>query len=145
MEYFFAKRSSENGSLNPSDFIDDHLYSFVLHDSFIVQVVTYIIICISIPLILVAIYLIYASTVRNDHVAPIYVINLLISDLIQLCCMIIWQAPLKLQDLWYILKIYFIAMLASVGFMVCLALERYAVIAHPLWYRFQRTIKMTVV
>uniref|UniRef100_A0A8C9Y623 G-protein coupled receptors family 1 profile domain-containing protein n=1 Tax=Sander lucioperca TaxID=283035 RepID=A0A8C9Y623_SANLU len=66
--------------------------------------------------------------VGKDNVAPIYVINLLISDLIHT-----------------IFTIYYSGLMASVCFMVCIALERYLVIACPLWYRFRRTIKISVV
>ncbi|XP_078030250.1 G-protein coupled receptor 4-like [Epinephelus lanceolatus] len=69
--------------------------------------------------------------VGNDNVAPIYVINLLISDLIQFCCMIAFM-------------IYNYSVLGSVGFMVCIAMERYLVIVFPLWYRFRRIIKTSV-
>ncbi|XP_059214973.1 G-protein coupled receptor 4-like, partial [Centropristis striata] len=92
--------------------------------------------------------------VRNGEVAPIYVINLLISDLIQFCCMIVEVAQSKklnvyFSDYWEILYrvfsyIYSYSLFASVGFMVCIALERYLVIVHPLWYRCRRTIKSSV-
>uniref|UniRef100_A0A4W6C060 G-protein coupled receptors family 1 profile domain-containing protein n=1 Tax=Lates calcarifer TaxID=8187 RepID=A0A4W6C060_LATCA len=83
--------------------------------------------------------------VRNDHVAPIYVINLLISDLIQFCCMIVEVAKpedWKINEAFF--SIYYFGLMASVGFMVCVALERYLVIACPLWYRFHRTIKIPI-
>ncbi|XP_045897832.1 ovarian cancer G-protein coupled receptor 1-like, partial [Micropterus dolomieu] len=84
--------------------------------------------------------------VRRDHVVPIYVINLLITDLIQLCFMIVQVVPNVDWTIFLIFYcIYFSALIASVGFMVCIALERYLVIAHPLWYRFRRTIKSSVV
>ncbi|XP_022603900.1 G-protein coupled receptor 4-like [Seriola dumerili] len=82
--------------------------------------------------------------VRNDHVAPIYIINLLISDLIQLCCMIVEVVRLEIWRISFNV-IFYIALMASVGFMVCVAMERYLVIAWPLWYRFRRTIKNSVV
>uniref|UniRef100_A0A3Q1IWP9 G-protein coupled receptors family 1 profile domain-containing protein n=1 Tax=Anabas testudineus TaxID=64144 RepID=A0A3Q1IWP9_ANATE len=105
------------------------------------HVVTWIIISVGIPLTLVAIFAVH-SLLRKNHVAPIYVINLLISDLIQLCCMIIRETGTA----WFINRcIYFFGLMASVGFMVCIALERYLVIAWPLWYRHRRTIKISVV
>ena len=63
--------------------------------------------------------------VQNNNVAPIYIINLLISDIIQLCYMIVVVAnPVD----WKICKIFYyiycFGVLASVGFMVCVALER---------------------
>ncbi|XP_018516328.1 G-protein coupled receptor 4 [Lates calcarifer] len=112
---------------------------------FIIYVVTCIIIGIGLPLTLVAIYGVY-SLVRNDHVAPIYIINLLISDLIQFCCMIALVTELedwKIREIFIFL--YYFGLLASVGFMVCVALERYLVIAWPLWYRFRRNIKVSIV
>ncbi|XP_049926496.1 G-protein coupled receptor 4-like [Epinephelus moara] len=120
-------------------------------DDFIMKVVTIIIMCIGLPLTLVAIYAVY-SLVKDDHVVPIYVINLLITDLIQLCCMITRVLPedwifnggfISLTEL-ILFFIYLYCLVASIGFMVCIALERYLVITCPLWYRFRRTIKVSV-
>ncbi|XP_044229400.1 ovarian cancer G-protein coupled receptor 1-like [Thunnus albacares] len=111
---------------------------------FIVDVVTYVIISISLPLTLVAIYSLY-SQIKNDHVAPIYIINLLISDIFQLCYMIVEVANTfnwEIDEIFY--YIYYYSVLASVGFMVCVALERYLVIAWPLWYHFRKTIKISL-
>uniref|UniRef100_A0A671YD46 G-protein coupled receptors family 1 profile domain-containing protein n=1 Tax=Sparus aurata TaxID=8175 RepID=A0A671YD46_SPAAU len=112
---------------------------------FIRDVLTYIIVSIGLPLTLLAIYALYLL-VRNDHVAPIYVINLLITDLFQLCCMIVWLTRDKnLLVTVIFIGIYDHCMGASVCFMVCIILYyRYLVIAHPLWYRFRRTIKSSV-
>ncbi|XP_030296648.1 C-C chemokine receptor type 2-like [Sparus aurata] len=108
------------------------------------DVLTYIIVSIGLPLILVVIYALYLL-VRDGHVTPIYVINLLITDLIQLCSMIAWLTRDKNQTAYnYCFKTYKHCMGVSVGFMVCVAMERYLVIAHPLWYRFRRTIKSSV-
>ncbi|XP_044228179.1 ovarian cancer G-protein coupled receptor 1-like isoform X2 [Thunnus albacares] len=83
--------------------------------------------------------------VQNNNVAPIFIINLLISDIIQFCCMIVLVAKpdWKNEEIFY--YIYCFGVLASVGFMVCVALERYLLIAWPLWYRVRRTIKISFV
>nr|XP_020485839.1 G-protein coupled receptor 4-like [Labrus bergylta] len=111
--------------------------------NFKMHVATCIIISIGLPLTLMTISALY-SLVRKDHVAPIYVINLLISDLIQLCCMIVFETR-QYQPQAEALFIYECGLVTSVFFMVCVSLERYLIIAHPLWYRFKRTIKISVV
>ncbi|KAM7408274.1 hypothetical protein PAMA_002129 [Pampus argenteus] len=104
---------------------------------------TLTVIVIVFPLTLPAIYALY-SQVRNNHVVPIYVINLLISDLIQLSCMTVHVATSSECDTCIYIYIYSFGVLASVSFMVCVALERYLVIAWPLWYYYRRNIKLTL-
>ncbi|XP_030298086.1 psychosine receptor-like [Sparus aurata] len=106
------------------------------------NVVTYIITAIGLLLTLMSICALY-SLVRKDHVVPIYVINLLISDLIQYCCLVLLMTENFVFGI--VVITYFSGLTASVGFMVCIALERYLVIACPLWYRFRHTIKFSVV
>uniref|UniRef100_W5LXW3 G-protein coupled receptors family 1 profile domain-containing protein n=1 Tax=Lepisosteus oculatus TaxID=7918 RepID=W5LXW3_LEPOC len=77
--------------------------------------------------------------VTVNHVAPVYVINLLISDLLQM--------PIKFQHIitqYICSRAFHIGVSAGNGFMVCIALERYLVIAHPLWYRFRHSVKNSV-
>ncbi|XP_030297055.1 G-protein coupled receptor 4-like [Sparus aurata] len=109
------------------------------------DVVACIIISIGLCLTPVAIYAV-CSLVRKNHVAPIYVINLLISDLIQFCCLIVVVAEEEKSMTYEIgFYLYDVGLMASVGFMVCVALERYLVIARPLWYSFKRAIKTPAV
>ncbi|XP_042290126.1 G-protein coupled receptor 4-like [Thunnus maccoyii] len=105
---------------------------------------TCVIISIGLPLTLVAIYSLY-SQVQNNNVAPIFIINLLISDIIQFCYMIVLVAKPDLKIYEILFYIYYYSVLASVGFMVCVALERYLGIAWPLWYHVRRTIKISLV
>ncbi|XP_038550681.1 G-protein coupled receptor 4-like [Micropterus salmoides] len=156
MEGLYINSSSQDQSYDYSDTTTDYQnYSNITSNYqnnnelnelyFIRDVVTYIIIAVGLPLTLVAIYALY-SMVRSEHVAPIYLINLLITDILQFCCMIVQVAP---NVVWRIknifIFIYLSALFASVYFMVCISLERYLVIAHPLWYRCRRTIKTSVV
>uniref|UniRef100_A0A665VLK1 G-protein coupled receptors family 1 profile domain-containing protein n=1 Tax=Echeneis naucrates TaxID=173247 RepID=A0A665VLK1_ECHNA len=87
-----------------------------------------------------------AMYVRKDHIAPIFIINLLISDLIQVSFMIVELARPEGQLITFILlHVYSFSLGVSVGFIVCIALERYLVITRPLWYRLKRTIKIPLV
>ncbi|XP_071389804.1 G-protein coupled receptor 4-like [Centroberyx affinis] len=118
---------------------DTYIFSTTVH------VTAWIVISIGLPLTLLAICAL-VSLVRDRHVAPIYVINLLVSDLIQLCCMVVQElTPGGLTSPLLSNRIYDTGITASVGFMVCVALERYLVIVCPLWYRFRRTIKFSLV
>ncbi|XP_041635125.1 G-protein coupled receptor 4-like [Cheilinus undulatus] len=131
-----------NETIDYYDYYDDFLPEYYKNVDFIMHVVTYIIGGIGLPLLLMAIYALF-SLVKNGQVAPIYIINLFITDLIQLCSMIglvsksvRWTAIFGYAYLW--------GLSTSVCFMLCISLERYLLIAHPLWYRFRRTIKISV-
>ncbi|XP_053189554.1 G-protein coupled receptor 4-like [Scomber japonicus] len=135
MEEQYSNNTFQNNSYHDSDIIEPPIQ---------LRIVCWIVIIICLPLIILAIYYLY-SLVRHNHVAPIYVINLLISDFIQLCCMAILLGKPKLVLFFITVSIYSIGLMASVGFMVCISLERYLLIAWPLWYRFRRTVKVSVV
>ncbi|XP_029030717.1 G-protein coupled receptor 4-like [Betta splendens] len=105
-------------------------------------VVTLAIIALCLPLTLLAAYSLF-TLVQKDQVVPVYIINVLLSDLIQLCCMVVEVSlqPLN-SDLFFF--VYYFGVVAGVGFMVCVALERYLVVAWPLWYRFRRTLGVSL-
>ncbi|XP_042288461.1 ovarian cancer G-protein coupled receptor 1-like isoform X1 [Thunnus maccoyii] len=135
-------KNNNYSNVTSDDDNSDATYPYFVEPYFI-YVITCVIISIGLPLTLVAIYSLY-SQVQNNNVAPIFIINLLISDIIQFCCMIVKKArpDWKNDEIFY--YIYCFGVLASIGFMVCVALERYLVIAWPLWYRFRRTIKISL-
>ncbi|XP_035987333.1 G-protein coupled receptor 4-like [Fundulus heteroclitus] len=94
---------------------------------------------IGLPLTLIVIVAVFLQVKKNQG-CPIFVINLLFSDLIQFCGKITMN-----KDYYTGYVIFCIGLFASLGFMVCISLERYLVIAKPLWYRFRRNIKTSVV
>ncbi|XP_035981801.1 G-protein coupled receptor 4-like [Fundulus heteroclitus] len=107
----------------------------------ILKWVDWISIGIGLPLTLIVIVTIFLQ-VKKDQGVPVYVINLLFSDLIQFCGRITYSVQSG-PDIGP--GILYFSTMASVGFMVCISLERYLVIAKPLWYRFRRNIKNCVV
>uniref|UniRef100_A0A8P4KSP9 G-protein coupled receptors family 1 profile domain-containing protein n=1 Tax=Dicentrarchus labrax TaxID=13489 RepID=A0A8P4KSP9_DICLA len=167
MEDFYINNTSQDNSYNYSDNTSNSYYYSNISNSynysnttsnydnddyyvdplFFLDVATYIISGIGLPLTLVAICALY-SEVKNDHVAPIYVINLLLSDLIQFCCSTVAEALTYYYQLWIVRSIfydmYFYSLMVSVCFMVCIALERFLVVVCPLWYRCRRSIKSSV-
>uniref|UniRef100_A0A3Q2D023 G-protein coupled receptors family 1 profile domain-containing protein n=1 Tax=Cyprinodon variegatus TaxID=28743 RepID=A0A3Q2D023_CYPVA len=137
MEAFQFNKS--NFSKGDNDSVSSPGVIFSPHS--VLHVVQLIIICTGLPLTLIVIVAVY-FLIREERVPPIYIINLHISDLIQLCCMAYWKktGEDQVSDC-----IYFFGEMASVGFMVCISMERYLIITKPLWYRCNRNIKPVVV
>ena len=101
---------------------------------------SWVILPIALPMVCVAICGLF-SLIKTDHVAPVYVINLLISDVLQICTKpIALSIPPSGVTYELVVFTYSSSLMACVGFMVCIAGERYVMIAHPLWYRCHRTI-----
>ncbi|KAK2824651.1 hypothetical protein Q5P01_021826 [Channa striata] len=85
------------------------------------------------------------TQVRKDHVAAVYFINLLISNLIQLCCMTVL---LTVNDVTIVLFLYIFqgfALMTSVYLMLCIALERCSFIISPRCSCFRQVMEIPVV
>uniref|UniRef100_A0A3B3B692 G-protein coupled receptors family 1 profile domain-containing protein n=1 Tax=Oryzias melastigma TaxID=30732 RepID=A0A3B3B692_ORYME len=94
-------------------------------------------------LILLALYPVY-SMIRKDPIAPVSLINLLISDLIQLCCLIVMvKTNGDISALSF--NIHLCAKMVSISFMVVISMERYLCVAWPIWYRFNQNIKNYII
>ncbi|XP_024153803.1 lysophosphatidic acid receptor 6-like isoform X2 [Oryzias melastigma] len=76
------------------------------------------------------------SLAKTDEIAPVYIINLLFSDVIQFCFMIIKEAKDDFDFCSPIPYIQYYGVMVSICFMVVISLERYLLINQPLWYTF---------
>ncbi|XP_038157017.1 G-protein coupled receptor 42-like [Cyprinodon tularosa] len=107
---------------------------------------------------LLAVYSLY-SQIRSERVVPVFLINLLISDVLQVVCMVVnlaYDMDTRIKwtnfaygmdprtDRMYFIRTYHGFVVASALFMTLITLERYLMIAHPLWYRFNKTAKVSV-
>lgn len=78
---------------------------------------------------------------RSLQDVSIFIANLFISDIIQICfrpLLNLCTPSVRPELLW---SIYIISVLANIGFMVCISLERYVMITYPIWYRFHHSLK----
>ncbi|XP_066578981.1 G-protein coupled receptor 4-like [Amia ocellicauda] len=113
----------------------------------LIVIIEIFIVVIGLPANCLAICSLYRM-IRADMVVPIYIINLLISDLLQIIARILRLILLTLTDSEglriakaFPFSLFIFGLSASIGFMLCIALERYLVVAHPLWYRYHRNVR----
>ena len=130
-------QTSANNYTEPS-FLDFETILLIVHC---------LILSVALPLICVAIHGLH-SLLKTNHVAPVYVINLFISDLIQVFAKLILSVTRKMHEVYEVLILMEIMYLFGVGlnicFMVCLSAERYTMIAHPVWYRNMLKMRISV-
>ncbi|KAL3971702.1 carboxypeptidase N regulatory subunit [Sarotherodon galilaeus] len=85
-------------------------------------------ICVCLPLTILILYCV-SYMVQKSQVPIIYYTNLLITNLIQICMMTMWVT--RVESIITII-IYYCVMMANLYFRMCIALERYFSITHPL-------------
>ncbi|MBN3315727.1 OGR1 protein, partial [Atractosteus spatula] len=113
---------------------------FIFFGIFAIVVSHYIIIFVGFPANCLAIHGL-CRLVKADCVSPLYVINLLAANLLQIATVPIYLASFTDQRVcsWTVVNqvnvaVFEVGLLASIGFMLCISLERYLVIARPVWH-----------
>ncbi|XP_039505815.1 proto-oncogene Mas-like [Pimephales promelas] len=81
------------------------------------------------------------ALLKSQRSTPVFVIHLILSDLIQIICKLIWSFT-KSRELN---KAYIYGFIAGLYFMACVALERYLLVSHPIWYRTHHSLKVCCV
>uniref|UniRef100_A0A673LT39 G-protein coupled receptors family 1 profile domain-containing protein n=1 Tax=Sinocyclocheilus rhinocerous TaxID=307959 RepID=A0A673LT39_9TELE len=79
--------------------------------------------------------------IRPNHTVPVFVINLFITDVIQICFRPILSFCTFSVIIAFIYYIYSLSIIVNVGFMVCISVERYIMIKYAVWYRLHNTSK----
>ncbi|XP_058627112.1 mas-related G-protein coupled receptor member A5-like [Onychostoma macrolepis] len=77
--------------------------------------------------------------IKSRPAVSVFVSNLILSDLIQVICMLIGTAEWT-QELY---TAYDYSMMVGLYFMACVASERYLLVSHPIWYRSHQSLKLS--
>ncbi|XP_016417261.1 G-protein coupled receptor 4-like [Sinocyclocheilus rhinocerous] len=121
------------------DFSQDGIFLPVLYGIFFI---------IGTPLNLLALFGLY-RLIQSENVLPVYVINLLIADLIQLLTLPLWIDYYANGHYWrfgprscqFMGLFFYISIYAGIFFMCIIALERHLAIARPLSFKHLRNLK----
>nr|XP_015195063.1 PREDICTED: G-protein coupled receptor 4-like [Lepisosteus oculatus] len=104
--------------------------------------------CMGLPTNCLALYGLY-RLVKANYTLPIYAINLLLADLVQIATLPFWIDYFKSGHTWHfgdiackiIGSVFYISLAVSILFMCCISLERYLAIVHPLWFQGCRKLR----
>ncbi|KAK6467610.1 G-protein coupled receptor 4-like [Huso huso] len=135
--------NSSSDSCDNIDFSSDQTFLSVLYS---------LVFCIGLPANCLALYGLY-RLVKTDNALPVYVINLLLSDLLQISTLPLWIDYYSHGHVWrydrtaciFVCVISNISLYSSIFFLCCISLERYLAIAHPLWFRNLHPHKLAAV
>nr|XP_046195693.1 G-protein coupled receptor 4-like [Oncorhynchus gorbuscha] len=136
--------SSGNSNLNEAnncgvDLSQDAIYLPVIYSIFFI---------IGTPLNLMALFGLY-RLIKSENVLPVYVINLLLSDLLQLFTVPLWIDYYRRGHSWrfgstscqLLGASFYVSIYTGIAFMCIIALERYLAIAKPLRFQALRKLK----
>ncbi|XP_058627774.1 mas-related G-protein coupled receptor member A5-like [Onychostoma macrolepis] len=132
--------AQHNISINDSTASDDDLLmEFISKYYYAERVFIWILSVVEIPvMILTLIGLCFI--IKSRPAASVFVSNLILSDLIQVICILIAAAnslPYNLS------RAYLYSLITGLYFMACVAFERYLLVSHPIWYRSHQSLKLS--
>ncbi|XP_058627118.1 ovarian cancer G-protein coupled receptor 1-like [Onychostoma macrolepis] len=78
--------------------------------------------------------------VKSRPAASVFVSHLILSDLIQVICMLI-----STETSWPYERsnAYLYSLIVGLYFMACVAFERYLLVSHPIWYKSHHSLKLS--
>ncbi|KAK9978992.1 hypothetical protein ABG768_012439 [Culter alburnus] len=92
------------------------------------------------------------ALIKSQRSASVFVGHLILSDLIQIICMLmitIIELPEDMEDVVDLINewrsAYFYCLMAGLYFMACVAFERYLMVSHPIWYKSHHSLKVSCV
>ncbi len=80
------------------------------------------------------------SLIKSRPAASAFVSQLILSDLIQIICMLIAATTSWTKNLY---GAYNYSLIVGLYFMACVAFERYLLVSHPIWYKSHHSLKLS--
>ncbi|KAK9979004.1 hypothetical protein ABG768_012451 [Culter alburnus] len=145
------QNTSINGSTgvnNDSEWRRERMEFYRKHD-IAAPLFIWIISAIEIPVMILTLVALCAL-IKSQRSASVFVIHLILSDLIQIICMIMETIDWT-DEVYYAFKLYIFfrayhySLIAGVYFMACVAFERYLLVSHPIWYKSHHSLKVSCV
>ncbi|KAJ8360806.1 hypothetical protein SKAU_G00173310 [Synaphobranchus kaupii] len=129
------------GNMCDIDFNQDTIFLPVLYG---------VVFTVGVPLNLLALYGLY-HLIKSENVLPVYLINLLLSDLLQLLTLPLWIDYYRSGHSWQyghracqmMYLIFYVTIYASIFFMCVIALERHIAITQPLKFQAIRSFSLS--
>lgn len=116
---------------------DEELQNFWAKQAIADSVFIWIISVIEVPLMLLTQFAL-CFLIKSHHAASVYVINLILSDLIQMVFVILSTRYSWTDQLW---AAHEYSVIVGLFLMACIAFERYLLVCHPHWYRTHPSLK----
>ncbi|XP_057217494.1 ovarian cancer G-protein coupled receptor 1-like [Triplophysa rosa] len=111
-------------------------WSFWHKKSFARSVFVWTLSVVEIPIMLLTLYAM-CFLIKSRRAASVFVIHLILSDLIQMICLILLTRDRTLM----LLSAHGYSVTVGVYLMACVAFERYLLVSHPIWFKTHQTLK----
>lgn len=114
-------------------------------------VVDWVIFLVGLPEVSLACYALLCL-LKKDRVAPIFTINLLLSDLIQILITVVFIVSRFFDATFYpfvrarcVARLFVrLGLISSLGFMLLISAERYVMVGRPVWYHTKNRTKLAI-
>uniref|UniRef100_W5NMW0 Ovarian cancer G-protein coupled receptor 1-like n=1 Tax=Lepisosteus oculatus TaxID=7918 RepID=W5NMW0_LEPOC len=139
MDSLNFSNTTEGNSTDDNKLLKMKTFHLVIYSCFFVVVL---------PINFLALYGLF-RLIKTDFPLPVYIINLLLSDVTRIAILPLfidstsndYECP---SHCGAGIMTYTLCVVAGVGFLLCISVERYVALAHPLWYRYHRSPKSAV-
>ncbi|XP_035526784.1 free fatty acid receptor 3-like [Morone saxatilis] len=123
----------------------------VYYTNIIGIVVDWVIFLVGLPEVCLACYALLCL-LKKDRVAPIFVINLLLSDLMQIGVTVVFIISRFFDATFHpfvrarcIARLFVrFGLTSSLGFMLMISAERYSMVAYPVWYHTKKNVNIAI-